>query len=223
MIHRYIQAILTTGIAAYKADPVLVDDLFDQLYELEDSEVNAIKTYFQQKGFTVYSGYPRIDSKPPYVAVILAGEGESDTYIGDYAGMITEDGHVLYGAEVEGSIWEHNYHIPVVTEHPDITQYMYELVKSVMLAGLPTLVDQECMQFSFSGQDLAPDPRYLPARYFIRQLIFSCKRQFSRIDRDSRLTKAFQVSGIHIDRSGSPRDVGGVETLVTPYTEDDDA
>lgn len=219
MIHRYIHAILTTGIATYRADVNLVDDLFNQLYELEDSEINAIKTYFQQKGLSVYSGYPRVDSEPPYVAIILANEGEAETYLGNYAGIITEDGSTLYGADVEGSIWEHVYHLPVVSEHPDITQYMYELVKSVMLAGLSTLIDQECFQFSFSGQDLAPDPRYIPARLFVRQLVFSCRHPFHWIDRNSRLTKAFQISGIHIDSSGSPSDVGNVETLVVPYTE----
>lgn len=222
MIHRYIHAILSTGIAAYRADPKLVDDLFLQLYELEDTEAKAIKTYFSQKGLNVYSGFPRIDSEPPFVAIILGQEGESENYIGDYAGMITEEGHALYGAEIEGSVWNHTYRLPVVTEHPDITQYMYELVKTIMLAGLRYLIDQECMDFSFSGQDLAPDPRYLPERYFVRELVFSCKRQFSRIDRDARLTKAFKISGIHIDRSGSPRDVGNVETLIVPYNEGDD-
>jgi len=222
MIHRYLHAILTTGIAAYKADPALVDDLFDSLFDLEDNEVTAIKTYFLEKGLSVYNGFPRVNSEPPYVAIILHQEGESDTFMGNYVGMITEDGHALYGADVEGSIWSHVYHLPVVTPHPDITSYMYEMVKVILLAGLGTLIDQECMDFSFSGMDLAPDPRYIPERLFIRQLVFQCKRQFAWIDRDSRLTKAFEVSGIHIDRSGSPRDVGGVETLVTPYAEGDD-
>jgi len=225
MIHRYIHGILETGVAAYQADTRLLDDLFDQLYELEAKETAAIKTYFQENGLRVFSGYPRVDSQPPYVAIILAREGETEAYLGRYAGMITEDGHALYGAEVEGSIWEHEYNLMVVTDHPDVTQYMYEMVKLIMLAGLEYLVNEECFQFSFSGQDLAPDPKYIPARLFLRQLTFRCQRQFSRIDRDSRLTKAFQVAGIHIDKSGSPRDVGGVETLVTPYTvtEDDDA
>jgi hypothetical protein len=222
MIHRYIHNILVSGVAAYRADPELVNDLFDELYELEDTEVRAIKTYFAQKGLNVYSGYPRIDSEPPFVAVILANEGEAETYLSNYAGMITEDGHALYGSDVEGSIWDHVYHLPVVSEHPDITQYLYELVKTIMLAGLRFLVDQECFQFSFSGADLAPDPKFIPERYFVRQLVFSCKRQFAWIDRDSRLTKAFEVAGIHIDRAGSPRDVGGVETLVGVYAEGDD-
>lgn len=222
MIHRYIHEILTTGITAYKADTRLVDDLFEQLYELEATEIAAIKTIFLEKGLNVYNGYPRRDAKPPFVAIILAQESEVETYIGDYAGMVTEEGHILYGAEVQGSIWDHVFHMPVVSEHPDVTSYMYELVKTLLLVGLQFLVGQECFQFSFSGMDLAPDPKYIPEHLFVRQLVFSCQRQFSRIDRDARLTKAFRVSGIHIDSSGSPSDVGDVETQVTPYTEGDD-
>lgn len=222
MIHRYIHAVLSTGIAAYKADPKLVDDLFAQLYEIESTEVAAVKTYFAQHGLRVYNGYPRLDSAPPFVAIILASEGEAETYIGNYAGMVTEDGHALYGSEVEGSIWNHVYHLPVVSEHPDVTSYMYELVKTIMLAGLRFLIEQDCMLFSFSGADLAPDPKYIPERFFVRQLTFSCQREFSRIDRDSRLTKAFEISGIHIDSSGSPSDVGDVQTLVTTYSEGDE-
>ena len=152
----------------------------------------------------------------------MAREGESDTYIGDYAGQITEPGDIPLGSEVEGSIWDHVYHLRVVSENPDITSYMYEVIKTIMLAGLDVLTDLECMSFAFSGQDLAPDSKYLPERFFVRQLVFSCKRQFARIDREARLTKAFQVAGIHIDSSGSPSDVGGVETLVTTYTPGDD-
>ena len=222
MIHRYIHNVLTTGVAAYLADPRLVDDLFDQLYAVETSESAAVKTYFLDKGLNVYNGYPRLDAKLPFVAIILASEGEAETFIGNYAGMITEDGDALYGAEVSGAVWDHVYHLPVVSEHPDVTAYLYELVKILLLAGLEYLIDQECMDFSFSGQDLAPDPRYIPERLFVRQLVFSCKRQFLRIDRDSRLTKAFQISGLHVDRSGSPSDVGDVQTLVTPYTAEDE-
>lgn len=222
MIHRYIHEILTTGVAAYQADTRLLDDLFRELYELDETEIAAIKTGFLAKGLNVYTGYPRLDAKLPFVSIILAQESEAEAFIGDYAGIITEDGHTLYGADVEGSIWDHVFHLPIVSEHPDVTSYMYELVKTLLLVGLRFLVDQECFQFSFSGMDLAPDPKYIPEHLFVRQLVFSCQRQFSRIDRDSRLTKAFQVAGIHIDSSGSPSDVGDVETLVTPYAEGDE-
>jgi len=222
MIHRYINSILTAGIAAYKADPRLVDDLFENLYDLEDTEVEAIKTYFADKGLNVYNGFPRLDSKIPFVAIILAGENEAETFLGNYVGMVDDDGDTLYGADIEGSFWNHVYHLPVVSEHPDVTSYMYELVKMALLVGLSVLSDKGCFQYSFSGADLAPDPRYIPARMFVRQLTFSCERQFARLDRDSRLSKAFAVAGLHVDSSGSSGSVGGVKTLVTPYTGGED-
>ena len=222
MIHRFVHQILTTGIAAYKADPKLVDDLFDQLYDLEDTEIVAVKAYFLEHGLNVYSGYPRRDAKPPFVAIILAQENEAETFLGNYVSMVDDDGNTLFGADIEGSFWNHIFHLPVVSPHPDVTSYLYELVKTVLFAGLAYLDEQSCFQYSFSGADLAPDPKYIPENLFVRQLTFSCQRQFARIDRDSRLTKAFAISGVHIDSSGSPSDVGSVETHVTPYAVGDD-
>jgi len=216
MIHRYIHELLTEGVATYQANPELMDDIFDVLYELDEKEAESIKTYFLANGLNVYNGYPRLDSKHPFVAIILASEGEAETFLGDYAGMITEEGE-FYGMDVKGSFWNHVFQLPVVSEHPDITTYLYEMVKVIMIAGLPFLTAQECHTFSFSGADLAPDARYIPNHLFVRQLTFSCQRQLALIDRASKLNKAWQVSGLHIDSSGSPRDVGDVETLITPY------
>lgn len=222
MIHRYIYDVLTTGIAAYLADTQLVDDLFDELYSLESTETEAIKTYFLAHGLNVVQGYARQDSEFPLVAIVLHHEGEAENFIGDYAGQVDEEGDTLYGAEIESAIWDHIFHLDVYTEHPDVTSYMYEMIKSIMLAGLKVFTELGCAQYRFSGMDLAPDPNYIPAYLFARRMVFSCWRQFYRVDRDSRLLKAFQVSGIHIDKSGSSSDVGGVETNVVPYAVGDE-
>ena len=222
MIHRLIHSILETGIQAYQNEPKMLDTLFSDLYILDSTEIDSIKTYFLDKGLHVYTGYPRLDAEMPFVTVILSSEGETETVMGQYLGMVDDSGDTLYGADIEGAFWEHNYNLPVVSEHPDITAYMYELVKSIMFAGIKTLVEANCFQFGFTGQDLAPDPKYLPERVFIRQLSIRLQRQFAWVDRDSRLSKAFQVAGIHVDSSASSGDVGEVETLVTPYTEDDE-
>jgi hypothetical protein len=217
MIQRYLHDLLTVGVQTYQADENLLDDLFDELYELENTEIQAIKTYFQSKGLNVINGYPRRTTEWPAVAIILAGESEAEPYVGNYAGII-DDGE-LQGAEIEGSIWRHHYQLPVATEHPDVTAYLYEMVKSIIFAGLGTLVNQGCFQFTFEGADLAPDSRYMPEQLFVRQLTFGCSREFALIDRQSRLNKAFRIAGLHVDSSGSPGDVGGVKTLVTPYAE----
>ncbi len=83
-----------------------------------------------------------------------------------------------------------------------------------MISGLSVLVDDGCYEFHLSGMDLAPDPKYLPEHLFGRVLTFSCRREFQTINRGARLWKAFKVSGIHIDKSGSPSEIGDVKTKV---------
>jgi hypothetical protein len=220
MIQRYIYGVLTSGVEMLANDNTLLRDLFQDDFVLETTEVESIIEYFNEKSLSVINGYARKNTSFPAVAIILGDEGEITNVIGDGAGMIMDVSDPLYGADVDTAIWEHTYYLMIYTEHPDVTAYYYEMVKYILLAGLTTLSNQGLFEFSFSGTELAPDPRYIPEHLFGRQLIFKCQREFQRVDRESKLAKAFQVSGIHLDRSGSPRDVGEVETLVTVMSED---
>ena len=76
-------------------------------------------------------------------------------------------------------------------------------------------------EIKISGGDMAPDPRYMPEHLFVRQIKFGCNREFLRTDLATLRQKAFTVSGIHVDSSGSPSDVGDVKTLITTYGVDD--
>ena len=80
MIHRFIHDVLTTGIALYTADPVLLDDLFKENYSLEDSEVASIKKYFAAKPPSIINGYARDDTEFPAIAIVLAREGEATNF-----------------------------------------------------------------------------------------------------------------------------------------------
>ena len=219
MIHRLLQQVIKTGVAAYAADNDLIDDLFSEVFSLDAGERTAIKAYFAAHTLAVVNGYPRSNQVFPMAAIILAQEGEAEQFLGNYLGMVDEEGNTLYGADFEGSMWEHTFQIPVASEHPDITTYYYELVKKSLLAGLPSLVEEGCYGFKLGGADLAPDPRYIPEHLFVRQLTFTFKRPFFHLDRASRLAKAFRVSGLHVDRSGSPSDVGAVKTNIGVYTD----
>lgn len=222
MIHRVLQQVISVGVNAYALDEALQDDLFAEMFNLTAEERTSIKTYLAAHPLAVQNGYPRADASFPLVAIILAQEGQSEQVLGNYAGMIDEDGNTLYGADVEGSIWEHSFQLPVVTEHPDVTSYYYELVKKSLVAGLDVLVENSCHGFRLSGADLAPNLAYIPTGLFVRQLTFTFQRPFLHIDRGSRLAKAYRVSGLHVDRSGSPSDVGGVKTNITTYDDGGD-
>lgn len=216
MLHRFLFNVLKTGLTAVKDDPRILDDLFAEGYQLDSSESEAIKTYFLAKPPTVINGYARQDTIFPAIAIVLSSEREAQNFLGDSAGQVMDDSD-LDGADIDSAIWEYSYNLLIYSEHPDVTAYYYEITKSIMLAGYDYLTENGMFEFTLSGTELAPDPRYLPEHLFARQLQFKCQREFQRIRRDSLLLKAWKLSGIHVDKGGSPRDVGEVKTNVTIY------
>lgn len=225
MIHRHIYDVLKLGFELYAADPTLVEDLFIENYGIEATEYAAIKQYFIANPPTIVNGYARTDTKFPAIAIVLMRESESQNFLADSAGQMDDEDDADdpdFGTDIESAIWEYVYHLLIYTEQPDITSYYYELTKSIMLAGLKYLTDEGCFEYHMAGADLAPDPRYIPEHLFLRQVEFSCQREFQRLVKESRLYKAFRVTGLHIDSSGSPSDVGDVKTSVGVYTEGED-
>lgn len=215
MIERHLYAALEAGIEQFTKRPELFDALFKEDYDLPTEEVEAIKTLWATKPPDVIHNYPRTDSSFPLYSVILGDEGEKEVYLNNDAYQIDDEGDPQFGADVKSSIWDHSYQIWVCTEHPDMTVYYYEVAKSILLVG--DWGDLGLWEINVRGRDLAPDPRYMPEFIFIRQLTFSCNREFQRLLVESRFQKAWQVGGIHVDKNAEPGDVGDVKTLVTPY------
>jgi len=211
MIQRFLYTTIKTGFEQLRDKPELVDDVFDQ-YDFSDTEIAAIKTSLTEKFPEIKHQYARMDDTFPVISIVLGNEEESDHYIGDYA--LQDDD----GTETISSIWSHSYDCLVYSEHPDHTSYLYEMLKAILISA--PLYDCGLHKTHFHGGDLPPDPRYIPAHLFVRKFTLSAEREFERIDRASRLNKAFQLRGIHIDKSGSPSDVGGVKTLVTISNEE---
>lgn len=222
MIQRYLFEVLTLGVAEFLAKPVLIEDIFDQQYGLDASETAAVKEYFLENPPEVINGYARQDTKFPAIAIVLAGESESEDFLGYSGGQVEDDGDPLNHADIESAVWQHTYHIFSYADHPDVCLWYYEMVKTMIWSAMRALEAKGLMVMSMSGMELAPDPKYLPEHLFVRQLTFQCQREFQFVDRLSLSQKAFRFSGVHVDKSGSPSDVGGVQTLVTTYSEGDE-
>lgn len=220
MIQRFIFTALKQGVQAITDNPDLLEIVFEN-YELAEAEVKSIKTHWIANPPGVRHGFARSDDQFPLFALVLVNEHEAETVIGDDGGMIEERDDPDFGADIRTSFWEHNYRIMTYTDHPDVTQYYYEVAKSIILEA--RLDDVGIYDLSLSGGDVMPDPNYIPAHLFVRNLDVKVDREFRRIVHDSRLGKAFCVRGIHVDRRGSPSDPGAVKTLVVPYAEEEDA
>jgi hypothetical protein len=217
MIQRYLYTALVNGLEAIRRDPSILDELFEDLYELDSTEMTAIRKWFADKPPSVYHGYARADYKFPLYTIVLQSEGEDKMMIGDEADQITDSGDPDFGADAYAALWRHTYHILCYSEHPDATLYMYEVVKAIILRSHDYFIQRDLWGIQVSGMDIHVDPKYIPEYLFVRQLVFSCEREFRQVDKASRKGKAFKIGGLFVDKSGSPSDVGEVKTLVYPY------
>jgi hypothetical protein len=222
MIQRYLYDLLKEGFDKITQDPLLIEDIFLDNFGLAESEVRAIKTFYAAHPVYIVNGYARQDNRYPVIAITLGSEGEAETVLGDDAGMIDDPDDHLYQCDVTSALWKHTYFLTVISEHPDVTAYYYEMAKPILLAGLEWLTTKGLSDFSLSGEELLLEPTYMPEHLFLRRLIFTAQRELWQPDRKSRLLKAFKVGGIAVDKSGSPSDVGGVNTNVIPYLDDGD-
>jgi len=222
MIQRFIYNALVQGLEAVQTQPELLDGLFGELYSLGSEELAAIHTFFNENTPGVIHSYPRTDTELPIYSIVLSSEGESDHILGDDAGMIMDTDDEDFGADEYSSIWDHKYVIFCYSEHPDVTEYMYEVAKLIIHAALKPFSEEGLFSTHLSGSDIKPDAASLPEHLFVRQLTFACKREFQRIDYNSKFTKGFTLSGIHVDSDLESSEGGtSVKSLVTTYVPGD--
>ncbi|RYF12722.1 MAG: hypothetical protein EOO40_00540 [Deltaproteobacteria bacterium] len=220
VIQRFIHQILTQMLNAMRTDPTLYKDLFSTTWGLSDAEVAGIVAYFAQHPIKVAHGFSNAEVQPPLMSITLQAESQSDFMLGDLAGINTVappgwkgGGMAQYGAYEEGAIWEYSYRVLCISENLDVTSYMYEMAKAALILGRNTLIKHGVLLPTYTGMDLAPDPRYIPENLFARVLGVRCKCPFILTDRASALGRAFNVSGLAIPPA-SENDNGGVSTGV---------
>lgn len=162
MIQRRLYLILQQGLAAFAKDPSLYNVVFGQYLGLGDKEVASIRATLTRSPIRVQHGYPHKDISTPLVAIILQAESQSQKYLGD-------SGYLPLGGEVgAGSLWENSYQLMVYSENIDLTSHIYELVKAIFIMSHNVLARWGIIAPSFTGMDLAPDPRYIPENLFCR-------------------------------------------------------
>lgn len=219
MIQRFLYDVLKQGFEAIEADPTLIDDLFAGSFELDATEVSGIKQQLIDNPVSVVHGYARTNHTFPLIAITLGNEGEDIHFLGDDVGIVQDTLDPDFGADIKSTIWQHHYNLHVYTEHPDVTTYVYETAKFVLLLNDAFLSDKGLFDVHITGADLAPDPRYIPEHLFARQMMFRCKREFCTVDKDSKLGKAFKIGSVHVNNPDTAGDIIGVPNpMVDPYT-----
>lgn len=216
MIQRLIYQVLQRGIELANEQPEILEDLFQENYSLTRDEVDGIKRFFREQTPNVIHGWARSDSTFPLYSIVLVRETETEHFMADDAGQIEDPDSPDYNADCYSTVWQHDFDVIAYAEHPDSVQYMYELAKSTFFAAEEAFILQGLFELHLSGSDVPPAP-YVPEHLFLRRLTFSTQREFLRTDKRSKLSKAFTVSGLHVDRSGSPSSPGPVKSNITTY------
>ncbi|MDQ3171502.1 MAG: hypothetical protein M3Q55_15315 [Acidobacteriota bacterium] len=170
-IDRLSSALAVNSTAAGDAE-MLINHLFAP--SAGDAAASDFLTHFRRRPPTVVLNYPRSSAEAPIYAVVMSEESESDNAIGDFVGesLEGEDGPA---AEYSGAHWEGSFTVFVFAEHPDVTMYLYQLAKAIMLGAKPVMERAGLVDLHFSGGDLSPDEAYVPENLFARALRVSCK------------------------------------------------
>jgi len=234
MIERVIFQVLKDGIAEIQADLTILERHFQKTLCLAEAEINTIKAVFADTPPNIIHHYAREGDQIPLWAIVLQEESESERFIGNDVGMIGEltlggdddpdfdPDDPASGEEAQGSIYQSTYGVMTYTEHPDVTRYYYELSKLILGRARPSLHGVAgILDLQFSGGDLAPDPRYIPAHLFVRQLVIGVQR-LECLAAGTTAQRAFRIEGIHLDDGASSASKGGVRTGVRLMGETDD-
>lgn len=131
-------------------------------------------THFRRRPPAVVLNYPRATAEPPVYAIVMSDENETDNAIDDFVGE-TLDGERGAAQEYRGAHFEGTFSVFVFAEHPEVTMYLYQLGKAILLGAKPVLERAGLVDVHFSGGDLSPDEAYIPESMFARVLRVTCK------------------------------------------------
>lgn len=218
MIERLLFTAIKESLTEALANPALVVEYFVDEALLSLEEATKIKNDFVAQPPNIIHGYPRSDSAFPLYAITLNSDAPGQAFLGDDGGM--EDN----GDDIYARIRQFSFAVMVYSRHPDTTLYYYHLLQTFLVSSLSVLKGQGLFDISFSGADMGPDPSTAPAGLWVRRCSVTCSREYTQTQLGTRIGRAWQVGGIHVDSAGAPgRDVGGVNTNVTTYSEGDES
>lgn len=203
MIERLIFTALEQAIVAVNSDPQAIVRFF-RSRGLTDVEADKIKETWQKDPPTVIHNYPRSDSSFPLFAVVLGNEYEAIKALDDFGGFIdAETAELLQNAALQGtvlnsSIYDHQHHVMVYTEHPDVTIYYYQLAKFFLTRERDFFKENGLLDMALSGNDMKPDPGYAPEWLFVRKLTMSSKKESIIFD-DDKFPTIRTVEGAYVN------------------------
>jgi hypothetical protein len=240
-IERIIFRVLSEGLQWYVEDPARFEDFIYQGLITEDSdaaelaaaadEASRARAQFEERAPEIIHGYARVDGVFPCWAIVLGGESTDTDYLGEDAfdtyldnpeddelerqWRLDADGN---RADPHSRRWGHNFEVYTYVDHPDTCLYYYYLAKQVLAEGRSNFQARDLDEITYTGADLAPDPRYLPSGMFVRKLAMKMSSDQVYFERNRPGVGAGKtIGGAHVAEDDD--DATGVDSNISVYTE----
>lgn len=239
MVERELFEVILAGLEWYKEKPSRFERFLLEDQELSEEEAAQGRLYFgggtdpdgneiEARPPTLIHGYARTGGPFPCWALTLGAEKIHTDYLGKDASFLDSDGEHFIDTETGNVVdpkvrrMQYTFNILVHAEHPDVCVYYYHLLKQIVMSSEAALEARDVEDLEFSGQDMAPDPRYLPSDVFTRLFQVIVQGDETWGERVFPTPGPKTLTGLHIDDDGDQEPVGaesGEKSLVTPYTE----
>jgi len=183
MVERFLYDVLKTGIDWFLADTRRVSTFYERELGLDAAEAAKARTVFEADGGspTVLHSYPRTSGPFPCWAIVLAGDALKQKYLGDDLGQLDEEDELDELTDLDGkdalgiAIYvSYQYDIFVYAQDsPDLCLWSYSMLRWILLQNLSEFHTNGMHNVEWTGQDLMPDPRYMPENLWTRRLRLS--------------------------------------------------
>ncbi|MHC5035099.1 MAG: hypothetical protein ACYTFZ_08690 [Planctomycetota bacterium] len=234
MIERIVYDRLTAELQWYKDDSRRLVNFLTKFHRIKEAEAELAKAYFDADPDAgefggppnIIHGYPRQSGPFPCWALVLAGDGLKQRYLGDDIGSeeTDDDGELIDMVDPDGGLaeglgaWEevridvHTY----VQWTPDIGLYYYHLLRSILISSVGDFYNVNGMTLTnFGGRDLIPDERYLPKDMWVRVLSLTFEQELVGWTPRAEGTT---IEGAHVGHGDEPED--GLKRNISAYTEE---
>lgn len=189
MVERLLHTIISAGLAYFTADARRLEEYLTRELHLGAEEAGHIRTYFELDPETsdqaggpphIIHSFPRASGPFPCYAIILVSDSIKQKYLGDDLGegddeaTLDEDDQTdLDGDEgvAIGHAIDYRYDLNTyVFDLPVVCVAYYHLLRHIILGNIPAFHAAGLQNVEFTGNDLLPDPRYMPDNLWIRRL-----------------------------------------------------
>ena len=163
MPEKIIMAALTSGLTTIKANPAIIEDVFDATV-LGEQYIVTVQSYLAQTPIRIAQGYGIDENRLPGWHVVPASISPDEHVIGDF---IEDDG----ADEVEGVLHRYSLRVISASLNGDVTMFLEAIARYILHSGKEWGETYGLHEMDVTANDFDPIYQYLPQQLFYRSTV----------------------------------------------------